>query len=33
MFLGLGIIILSYDIQRSVSNDEAYDNLSGKTDW
>jgi hypothetical protein len=29
--LGLGIIIFfSYDIQRYVSNDEAYDKLSGK---
>jgi hypothetical protein len=22
-----------YDIQRYVSNDQAYDNLSGKNDW
>jgi hypothetical protein len=32
MFLGLGIIIFSYDIQH-VSNDEAYDKLSGKKGW
>jgi hypothetical protein len=30
--LGLGIIF-SCDIQRYVSNDQAYDNLSGNKDW
>jgi hypothetical protein len=33
MFLGLGIVIISYGIQRYVSNDQAYDKLSGKEDW
>jgi hypothetical protein len=30
--LGLGIIILSYDIQWYVSNDQVYDKLSGNKD-
>jgi hypothetical protein len=33
IFLGLGRIIFSCNIQRYVSNDQAYDNLSGNKDW
>jgi hypothetical protein len=33
MFLGLGIIILSYDIQWYVLNNQAYVKLLGKKDW
>jgi hypothetical protein len=32
MVLAFGIIILSYDIQQYVSNEQAYDNFSGKKD-
>jgi hypothetical protein len=31
--LGLGIIIFSYDTQRYVSNDKAYDEHSCNKDW
>jgi hypothetical protein len=32
-FLGFGIIIFSYDIERYVSNGQAYDNILVKKDW